>query len=84
MFKKIKSNVKYLLNTPQGNVRLHFWLTIIWLLFIPITIIWLRESILWVALLSVYANFVSSWACWQAARAECKVDKGNKAAKAAK
>lgn len=39
------------------------------LLIIP-TMIWWKDSILWVALMSVWANVVSHGTAWQAARAE--------------
>jgi hypothetical protein len=49
---------------------LHGWLTIVWALTVVPTVLWWRESILWVALISVYANVVGHWSAWQAARAE--------------
>jgi hypothetical protein len=48
----------------------HKWATIGWALLAIPTILWWRQSILWVALMSLYANFVSHWAAYQAARAE--------------
>jgi hypothetical protein len=50
-------------------------MTVIWAAMIPPTVLWWRESILWVALLSVYANFISHWGAYQAARAEKAADK---------
>lgn len=31
-----------------------------WIAMVPVTIIWLKESVLWVALMSLYANIESS------------------------
>lgn len=57
--------------------RLHGWLTIAWALAILPTVLWWRESILWVALISVYANVVGHWSAWQAARAEGVADESD-------
>ena len=48
----------------------HLALTIAWgLLAIP-TVIWWKNSILWVALMSVYACMTAHWSAFQGARAE--------------
>jgi hypothetical protein len=31
-----------------------------WIAMIPVTLIWLKESVLWVALMSLYANIEAS------------------------
>jgi hypothetical protein len=50
--------------------RIHLVLTFVWAsLTIPTLLIW-RESILWVAFMSLYANIVGHWAAFQASRAE--------------
>jgi hypothetical protein len=52
--------------------KFHFSLMIIWgLLAVPTILFW-PESILWVAFMSLYANFVGHFSAWQAARAEEK------------
>jgi len=48
----------------------HGVLTLLWLILIPITVLWLRESLMWIALMSVWANFVGHFGSWQASRAE--------------
>lgn len=48
----------------------HMWATLVWLALITPTLLWWRESILWVALMSVWANVASHFGAWQAARAE--------------
>jgi hypothetical protein len=43
---------------------------IIWgVLAIP-TMLWWKDSILWVAMMSLYANFVGHWAAYQAAKSD--------------
>jgi hypothetical protein len=50
--------------------RFHFWATIMWCLLIPPTILWWRDSVFWVALMSLYANLIGHWSSYQAARVE--------------
>jgi hypothetical protein len=59
---------------PRSLARVHFVCMIAWaLLAIPTILIW-RDSILWVAFMSLYANFVGHFSGWDAARAEEKAD----------
>ena len=44
---------------------------------IPTVLIW-RESILWVAFMSLYANFVGHFSGWDAARAEQSARENNR------
>jgi hypothetical protein len=48
----------------------HLCLTIVWFLAIVPTLIWWKESVLWVALMSCWANAAGHFSAWQAARAE--------------
>lgn len=58
-----------------GHMRyLHASLTLTWLLLGIPTMLWWKESIAWVAWMSLYANVASHWAAYQGARAE---DNGN-------
>jgi hypothetical protein len=51
-------------------VKFHFVMMIVWLLLgIPTVLVW-KQSILWVAFMSLYANFVGHFGAWDAARAE--------------
>lgn len=50
--------------------RLHLTLTVVWVLLVVPTLLWWRQSILWVAFMSLYANVAGHWAAWQATRAE--------------
>jgi hypothetical protein len=50
--------------------RFHAVATIVWLALIIPSLLWWKHSILWVILLSVWANAASHFAAWQGARAE--------------
>lgn len=50
--------------------KVHAGLTIMWFLAIIPTVIWWRDSVFWVALLSCYANAAGHFAAWQGSRAE--------------
>lgn len=54
----------------RRQVRLHYGLSAVWALLLVPTLIWWKESILWVASMSLYANFVGHWSAAQAARAD--------------
>jgi hypothetical protein len=45
-------------------------MTVLWALTVVPTLIWWKDSILWVALMSVWANVASHFAAWQGSRAE--------------
>jgi hypothetical protein len=61
---------------PRRLARFHLVMMIAWaLLGVPTVLIW-KESILWVAFMSLYANFVGHFSGWDAARAEEKADGG--------
>ena len=50
--------------------KLHLILAVVWaILMIPTVTIW-QDSVMWVGIISVYANVVSHWGAYQAARAE--------------
>ena len=48
--------------------RGHLALTLVWLLLIVPTLLFWRESVLWVALMSIWANVASHAAAYQAHR----------------
>ena len=50
--------------------RIHLYLTFAWSLALIPTLLWWRESILWVAFMSLYANIIGHWSAYQATRAE--------------
>lgn len=55
--------------------RFHLSMAYIWMLLIIPTLIWWKSSILWVASMSLYANFIGHWSAYQAARAERTADR---------
>ena len=58
--------------------RLHAVLTVAWFLVMPVALLtgWV-ESVVFISVISIYANFAGHFSSWQAARAEEKVDNGN-------
>jgi hypothetical protein len=50
--------------------RFHAAATIAWLLLTIPSVLWWKHSLLWVIILSVWANVASHFSGWQAARAE--------------
>lgn len=64
-----------LFGRPELLRAFHGWMTFAWGLLIPITVFTgLKGSIVWIALMSVWANFVGHFSSWQAARVEVKQD----------
>jgi hypothetical protein len=56
--------------TARFYKRLHATLTLIWALLAIPTLIWWKDSILWVALMSLWANMAAHFAAYQGTRAE--------------
>jgi len=54
---------------PQNMVRFHFGMMMLWVIVTPITLRY-PNSVLWVALMSQYANVVGHFSAYDAARAE--------------
>ena len=64
-----------LFGRPQFLRGFHGWMTLMWGVLIPVTVFTgLKGSIIWIALMSVWANFVGHFSSWQAARVEVKQD----------
>jgi hypothetical protein len=59
---------------PVSAQRFHLVATLAWCLLVVPTLLWWRQSILWVAFMSLYANMVGHWSAYQAARAESNAD----------
>lgn len=51
--------------------RFHAVLTVLWLVMVPVSILtgWI-ESVVFIAAISIYANFAAHFAAWQGSRAE--------------
>lgn len=50
--------------------RVHWTLTLVWVSLAVPTLLWWRESVLWVALMSLYANVAGHWSAAQASEAD--------------
>jgi hypothetical protein len=50
--------------------RFHLIAMVAWALLAVPMCLWWRDSVFFVALISVYANFIGHWSAWQATRAE--------------
>lgn len=63
------------LNSPTFLARFHGYATLVWvLLMIPSLLLW-KESLLWVIIMSVWANVAGHWSSWQASRAERQLER---------
>jgi hypothetical protein len=49
--------------------EVHLWITVWWLLAIIPTLVWWKNSVLWVALMSLWANIASHWSAHVGAKA---------------
>ncbi len=66
----------------EKSERFHRWMTIQWLVHLPVVVgiyfvfpdVWEAMSILYLALVSIYANVVSHAGAMQASRSERKAD----------
>lgn len=62
------------MNKSKFHIWMHTALAVVWALLLIPTLIWWRESVLWVASMSLYANVVGHWSARQAAIAEESAD----------
>lgn len=56
--------------SAQAWRRFHLVAMFVWGMLAAPTVLFWRESILWVAFMSLYANFIGHFSSWQAVRAE--------------
>jgi hypothetical protein len=61
---------------PRRARWLHLVMAISWTLLMVPTLLWWKNSILWVAMMSGYANIVGHWSAYQASRAETEAGSG--------
>lgn len=66
MWRKLRD----VLNEPKTWVRTHGFLAVTWTLLMIPSILWWRNSVSWIVLMSAWANVAGSAASWQAARAD--------------
>lgn len=57
---------------PETIRRLNGGAAIVWLALIPPTILFWKQSILWVALMSIWANFATHYGAWLTSRTEVR------------
>ena len=55
----------------------NFGLTLVWLLLIIPTMVWWKDSILWVAMMSIWANVASHFTGYIAGRSAVQAKKGH-------
>lgn len=75
--KKFLSNIRAKLNDPKFTTEFHKWATIAWIILIIPSVLWWNQAIIWVVLMSVWANIAGHWSAYQASRAELKQDQLN-------
>lgn len=63
-----------MLMKPRALRWFHGVATVTWAALTVPTVLWWRESIFWIALMSAWANFASHFSAWQATRTEVKQD----------
>lgn len=61
--------------TSQIMKRVNLTLVFVWILMGIPTVLWWKESVLWVAIMSLYANIVGHWSAFQGSRAEVQAEK---------
>jgi hypothetical protein len=54
---------------PKTRARVYLAVSAIWGLLLVPSIIWWRESVVWLVVMSWYANFGTSLSGWEAAKA---------------
>jgi uncharacterized membrane protein len=74
--KKAYKKIVDLLHDPQFLVKFNGWATVVWLLLLIPSILFLSQSILWLVAMSVWANVAGHWSSYVAARGaeETKLD----------
>lgn len=70
-------NVRLTLHSPEFTTNFHKYATIVWILLLIPSLLWWSEAIIWVVLMSVWANIAGHWSAYQASRAELKQDENS-------
>lgn len=63
-------NLLRALSGPEGMARFHATMTAAWILAIPPSLLWWRNSVPWLVLMSLWANVAAHWAGLQGALAD--------------
>lgn len=62
--------------------KINLWLTVLWVVLAVPSLLWWKSSILWVIVISLWANIASHFAAYIAARAEVTQQTGHNLTKA--
>lgn len=64
--------IHYIKITPNSHLlrKFHFIMTVVWALLVIPTVVFWPESVLWIALISCYANVIGHFGAYQSTRAE--------------
>lgn len=54
--------------------RFNLVMTAVWAFLLIPTLLWWKQSVLWVSVMSLYANVVGHWSAYQASRAETQAE----------
>jgi hypothetical protein len=65
-----RGRLRQLLEDPKVWRHVHAALTVAWFCAVVPTLLWWSESVLWVALMSCWANAAAHFSAWQGARGE--------------
>lgn len=76
----LKTRVQEFLDDAKEQMSLHMWLMIFWAVQLPLVCVvyfvlpdvWKASSILYLAIVSIYANFVGHFGSWQASKVEVR------------
>jgi hypothetical protein len=56
-----------LARSADRHKKFHLFMMVVWAALLPPTLIWWKESVLWVAIMSLYANFAGHFAAYEGA-----------------
>lgn len=62
--------IKKAFEDPKFLRQFHGYATLIWMILVIPSVLFWSESVMWVVLMSVWANVAGHWAAWQGARSE--------------
>jgi len=77
-YRRCQTRFRLVISHPRRLQAFHGWMTVAWGLAIPISVFTsLKTSLVWIVLMSAWANFASEFAAWQASRTETKLEEIN-------
>lgn len=62
------------LDDAQFQITFNKTMIVVWIILLPPTLLWWRESVVYLVLLSWWANFASHIAAWIAAKGEREIE----------